>query len=315
MTSTYNTADAAPKDYADLVTRYEQLATALGVANVEDNVAADKAAFCSAATSFKATAKAASDKGVRAMAIYAPYGAAGPNGEVGAFLMSPDKDPVLLMLEELGMQILHVDVSQDSNWEYAVTADWSAGTLSATDTKSSGALTGEQVKYPVDFFLADVRTLLDFNSESFAKAWPHPAVTAGQSAYWPSGGQDYSWKHATEILTIVGEKLAQAEKIADGTTTSHVSTTCTQVDVIDSETHRTTGLGPAEYACYNPVEYAWCDALPSAPPPPSGGSGLSTGAVVGIAVGCGVGGLLIGAVLTKLMSKKATKGAVGSMNA
>ena len=35
-------------------------------------------------------------------------------------------------------------------------------------------------------------------------------------------------------------------------------TQCTDVGSIDSEHFRTTGLGPAQYACYNPVVYSWC---------------------------------------------------------
>ena len=37
-----------------------------------------------------------------------------------------------------------------------------------------------------------------------------------------------------------------------------LQTTCTSVEVIDSEHHRTTGLGPGQYACWNPVSYDMC---------------------------------------------------------
>merc|ERR1719271_1447278 len=102
------------------------------------------------------------------------------------------------MLEELGMQIIHTDVAQDGNWEAAVLSDYSAGTMSATDLKSSGALTGTPVSYAIDFWLYDVRVALDFTSASFAAAWPHAAVVAKQYAYWPSGGHIHSYAHATE---------------------------------------------------------------------------------------------------------------------
>ena len=35
-------------------------------------------------------------------------------------------------------------------------------------------------------------------------------------------------------------------------------TNCTNVEVIDSEHHRTTGLAPGQYACWNPISYAMC---------------------------------------------------------
>ena len=35
-------------------------------------------------------------------------------------------------------------------------------------------------------------------------------------------------------------------------------TQCTDVAAIDSEHFRTTGLGPAQYACSKPVAYSWC---------------------------------------------------------
>ena len=78
---------------------------------------------------FKDAASGAQARGVRALAAYLPYGPAAANGDIGAFLMSPDKDQVLMMLEELGMPIMHVDVAQESSWEYAVAADWSAGSV------------------------------------------------------------------------------------------------------------------------------------------------------------------------------------------
>ena len=312
----YSSAGTSAKDFVSVTQKFEELATALGASNVASYVRADKTAMCSAVRSFKRTARRAADRGVRALALYAPYGAAATNGDVGAFLMSPDKDQVLLMLEELGMGILHTDVDQTSAWEYAVTSDWSAGTLSATNMQSSGTLTGEPVKYPVDFFLYDARVTLDFTSQSFKDAWPHPALVAGQYAYWPSGGHIHSYRHATDILNIVGEKLAAANKIEDGTTEAHVARACTSVDVIDSETHRSTGLGPGEYACYNPIEYAWCEDFPE-PDTASSSSNISAGTLGGVAAGCAIGGLVIGLLVGKLLlgKKSAAKPTVTSSSA
>ena len=112
-------------------------------------------------------------------------------------------------------------------------------------------------------------------------------------------------------------------------------TTCTEAEVLDGEHHRTTGLAPAEYACWNPVEYAWCDdvlgttwqdkataagwALVVSSPPPSPSSppvgaskanvetkddDLSEGAVAGIAVGCAIAGCVLGAAAVLVLTKK-----------
>ena len=150
------------------------------------------------------------------------------------------------------MAIMHVDVAQGSNWEYMLT------TMSATDLKSSGVLTGVKVSYPVDFWLFDTRVTLDFKSDAFAAAWPHPAVIAGQYANWPSNGHIHSYRHATTILAGVREKLAVAQKL------DPLETTCTAVDQFDDE-YRSAGLAPGEYACPKAVLYAMCDGMGSTP--------------------------------------------------
>ena len=113
---------------------------------------------------------------------------------------------------------------------------------------------------PVDFWLYDARVTLDFMSSSFAAAWPHPAVVAEQHAQWPSNGHLFSYRHATAVLAGVREKLAVAQKL------DPLETTCTSVFQSDRDgVYR--GLGPGEYACYNPVSYAMCSAAsPSALP-------------------------------------------------
>jgi hypothetical protein len=67
----------------------------------------------------------------------------------------------------------------------------------------------------------------------------------------------HSYEHAAEILAKIEEKLAAAQKL-DAT-----ETTCTPVEVINNDVHRSTGLGVAEYACYNPVAYSWCEEFPA----------------------------------------------------
>jgi hypothetical protein len=242
---------ALPKSYIEMVQRFEALAEVLG-ADVAAAVATDKEQFCDKAEEFKKVSFEASRRGVRALAGYLPFGPAAANGDVGGWLMSPDAGQTLMMLEELGMPILHVDALQNKYYE------WNAQ-MSASNLMSTGERTGGRVKvpYPVDFFLHDPRGTLDFTSESFAEAWPHPAVKEKQYAYWPHASQvmRYSYRHATDTLRIVGEKLGVATKL------NMMETECTDVNVLDSEHHRTTGLSAGQYACWNPVEYGWCTAL------------------------------------------------------
>ena len=50
---------------------------------------------------------------MRALAGYIPgQGATGPDGEIAASLTPPDRSPHLMMLEELGMPLLHLDTAQ-----------------------------------------------------------------------------------------------------------------------------------------------------------------------------------------------------------
>ena len=69
------------------------------------------------------------------------------------------------------------------------------------------------VAYHADFFLYEPRGALDFTSDSFAAAWPHPAVVAKQYASYPITTLHYSWRHATDILDVVGAKLSTAAKL------------------------------------------------------------------------------------------------------
>ena len=90
----------------EMTERMEELASALGV-DVENSIVRnDKAALCSAVESFQETAKQAHEAGVRAMATYMPYQENEP-GTTSAFLPNPDRDPVLLMMQNMGLPILY----------------------------------------------------------------------------------------------------------------------------------------------------------------------------------------------------------------
>merc|ERR1719321_682230 len=170
------------------------------------------------------------------------------------------------MLEELGMAIMHNDIPAGSLWEW----NWPEG-LSATNLMSTGGRTSGRVKvpYPVDFWLYDSRVTLDFKSDSFAAAWPHPAVVAGQYASWKAEGGIYSYRHAVSILANVREKLAVAQNLHP-----ELESACTEVRDEHEQGGGSAGghgrrlsssspinLGPGQYACYNPVSYAMCEHI------------------------------------------------------
>ena len=208
--SDQNTAKTEWKTFIDLAERFEDLAKALG-ADVEAHTAADKQKFCVKAAEFREISREASQRGVRALAGYMPYGPADADtGNIHAFLQPPDRNPALMMLEELGMGIIHPNTLQSRYYEYM--GQWGGGpAMPATSTIMSSSLT--PVAYTPDFFLYEPRGALDFTSDSFAAAWPHPAVVAKQYAYYPITTLHYSWRHATDILDVVGAKLRTAAKL------------------------------------------------------------------------------------------------------
>ena len=144
--------EAGARAYIENTQRFEELAVFLGA---DADLSADKRALCAEVNTFKATAAAAAERGVRALASYTPYGPV-TDGATGHYMASATADQVTRMLEELGMPILHVE---GSSWEYLIS-------------------TVADFPYPVDFWLYDVRVGLDFTSEAFAAEWPHPAVVA-----------------------------------------------------------------------------------------------------------------------------------------
>ena len=210
--------------YIEITKRYEELATFLGAAT---NLDSEKRTFCAEMNNFKATAAAAATRGVRAMGVFAPYVSVA-GGVTNGYLYGAITDQVSFMLEELGMQILHNSTGYE-----------------ALDAATLGK------HYPIDFWLYDVRVTLDFISDTFSTAWPHPALVADQYARYPNGGHIHSYEHGTEILKHVGEALGKAQRIEP-------ATTCTEVADVTDVHYRTVGLGKGQYACPKPVEYDWC---------------------------------------------------------
>lgn len=239
-------SETEPRDMLEMIELVETLALALGTTEDAVAVGNDKASFCEAAGSFRRIAQTAQDNGVRSMASYMPYQKDHAEGLTGAFLPNPDQDPVLSMMQNLGLPILYNE-HNGNYWEYHA-GDYSAG---AGIFKSIGttSLSGE-VLYHVDFWLYDDRVSLDFLSDQFAEDWPHPALVAKQHAYWPSNARILSYKHAGEILTVVGAQLKDAQRVSS-------PTDCTLFDGV-AGTPR--DLGPGEYSCVSIKPVSFCTA-------------------------------------------------------
>jgi len=225
-----------------MVERMEELSLALGVDEAGSSVQSDKLALCQTAEMFQAIAQTAHDKGVRSMAAYMPY-QPNPPGVSGGFLPNPDRDPVLSLMQNLGLPILYNEHS-GSYWENrAGRYRPNEGTLLADDTRSISG-----IPYHVDFWLYDDRVSLDFLSEQFATDWPHPALVARQFAYWPSNARILSYRHAAEILSIVSSQLDGAERVSP-------ESECV-VPVDSGKTERF--LAPGEYSCVKVVPIEFC---------------------------------------------------------
>jgi len=231
----------------EMIERMEELALALGVIEPK-MVEEDKKALCVAAEYFQSTTKKAHDAGVRSMASYMPY-MEQPDGVAGAFITNPDRDPVLILMQNLGLPILYNEHSGDYWENRAGNYTDGNGNFRATATAS---LSG--VPYHVDFWLYDDRVALDFLSTKFSESWPHPALLAKQYAYWPSNGKILSYRHAAEILTIVGSQLEDAKRVTP-------ATECT----VPADDSKARDLAPGEYSCFKVIPIDFCAQLGSSP--------------------------------------------------
>merc|ERR1711957_744297 len=241
----YGTNELLEQTVIDQSQTFERLARAIGLKH--DDISADKQAMCKSIKKFQGRSKKAQRKGVRAMAAYLPYTNVEP-GLISGFYCTPTQDPVLAMLEENGMAIIH-HASENSYWEYGLDKN----AMNATHLKSN---TGGD--YNVDFWLYDDRNTLDFQSNSFKEYWPHPAVKADQQAYWPANSRIFTYKHVTEILDIVGAQLRKAEQVIDAPFEC-VDGGPTKENDMNHRNDTTKKLGPGQYLCYKPIKYRICD--------------------------------------------------------
>lgn len=229
-----------PRSMVQEIERFEELATFLGVKDVKKNTEADRKAFCTSASDFRAAAKSAQDKGIRILGGYLPFGNITADQTTTAYFQVVEQDAVLSMMEELGAPILHTN---------------NEGTSFFASNKQFSAKkpqTDSGIDLLVDFWLYDDRTTLDFRSDEFATMWPHPAVTAKQYSGFSSNARIFSFRFASEQLDHVTGPLNKAKKVID------TATKCSKAPEggFSGDKHRQQGLEAGQYACYEPVMYA-----------------------------------------------------------
>jgi len=202
----------------------------------------DMKRLCNSAKAFQKDMVIAHEKGLRVMTAYLTTGT--------SYFATPIHDPVLRMLEELGMPLLHVGACTNTTtcpftyfWEWLPIdeyfTDCAAGEVSAK--------CNENTLYPVDFWLYDHRTTLSITNEDFQLGFPDRAIIEKQYDYWPIGGRLITPHHAANILDQLGPSLANAERL-------NPVTECTPAKV-SATGHRTDGLVGGEYACYDETEH------------------------------------------------------------
>jgi len=198
----------------------------------------DMVRLCESAKLFQQNMTVAHDKGLRVMAAYLGTGT--------SYFATPIHDPVLRMVEELGMPIMHPGSCANKTicpfeyfWEWLPRDEYFTDCPAGEPTEECN----EKTLYPVDFWLYDHRTTQMITNEDFIVGFPDKAIVEQQFDYWPIGGGLLTPHHAANILDQLGPSLAGADRL-------NPKTECTRADVSTTD-HRTDGLAGGQYACYN----------------------------------------------------------------
>merc|ERR1719428_1761212 len=161
------------------------------------------------------------------------------------YAAQPTDDPILIMLEELGVPMLHVNVTDPRGgyWEFINFPEHDRNTANMV-LPSGGKM------YPVDVWLYDARSTR-YHEEDINIT--DPAWDAGQYTIWPIDGS-FTYEQGTRILNTLRNKFVKAKQIAP-------QTTCTAVDVSKRER-----MAPGSWACHDPkADLPVCPGPPPAP--------------------------------------------------
>jgi len=232
------------RGYIEVVDSVQNLAIAMGDPPNPDAV--DHChKFRKAMDEMKATAKRLSDEGIRVTTISLTA--------TMIYAAQPTDDSILLMLEELGVPMTHINVNdrRGGYWEY-ITHNKSA-TPNTLLWDKSGPI------YPTDIWLYDARShssIVEAFSLSPKEQFDHPAWVAGQIAPWPIDST-WTYEHGTHILNELLAVFNKAKRMEP-------KGKCTEVDI----SHRAR-LTPGQFACYYPKpKFPSCPAAGSANPTP-----------------------------------------------
>ena len=153
------------------------------------------------------------------------------------YAAQPTDDPILTMLEQLGVPMVHVNVNDPRGgyWEYVgfnqSETGWQAQTLLAD---GSGPI------YNTDIWLYDTRTHeATMSADGLGAQFDHPAWQAGQVAPWPIDST-WSYEYGTRILNQLRAVFDKSTRIMD-------KTTCT---VHTAGAGVANKLAPGQWACH-----------------------------------------------------------------
>jgi len=225
------------KSMIDVIEQYVELSEFLNLPR-PTRLDQDLKALCSSAENFQKEMQKAHSKGIRAMPAYLTTET--------SYIASAKDDMVLRMMEELGAPIMHPGKCPDEElcpfdyfWEWLPLEQYFVSCNDGVVNTNCG----KTPLYPVDVWLYDHRTKQVVQSPDFQAAFPDQAILKQQLAFWPIGGRLITPFHAAQILDLVGPEISGAERL-------HPTTECRANVDVTSESHRTSGLGGGEFACY-----------------------------------------------------------------
>ena len=283
--------NVAARAYIDVVGSFQNLAIAVGDPPNPDTVEHCHT-FHAAMTAMQQSARRMSAEGIRVTTVNVQA--------TMIYAAQPTDDPILTMLEQLGVPMVHVNVNEGSDyWEWInfnqSETGWQAQTLLAD---GSGPI------YNTDIWLYDTRTHeATMSGDGPGAQFDHPAWQAGQVAPWPLDST-WSYEYGTRILNQLRAVFDRSVRVTE-------QTTCT---VHTAGAGAANKLAPGQWACHCadncPSLFPECPAA-SASEANSANTdsddSISPGAAAGIGVGCAVAGLLIGVIGMKIRASAKVK--------
>lgn len=142
--------------------------------------------------------------------------------ETHIYAAQPTSDPILIMLEQLGVPMMHVNAQL---WEHDGGGYWEPIKLPKYDrnTANVAPLSGDAM-YPVDVWLYDARSNKmgsRYHEENIVVS--DPAWNAAQYAIWPVDGP-FTYEQGARILNTLRGVFAKAKRV-------HPETDCTVANV------------------------------------------------------------------------------------